>query len=682
MTKRERISYLSALLAGLTLVCVAVTGTPAFPTGDAAFWLHGGLLLLILGEYWAEAFFTKPSDTALNGVALFVSISTLNSPPLERWWFALRVASALLVLGAFVLMWPAKPSASKRHAAGRRLLYLAVTRFGSARVLFSASFFLSLVSYFKLTDPNLHLLVGFWAVVLILKELDLPSFLELLWPRRGDQGAEVLGHTSRIVQPNLVRFQLQPGRGCVRGSLVALTANGVYDDHAPLAIVIGHRSTPSERETEAIVVHFGTPSAQLEVRREVIACDVNDSRIRQRLSVGGIDGRLDSIIGVATHGSNVSRLQIELNNDVSLEEGFLLSVPSQQGEIHYQVVDGQLREEISLDQSERAFTVATAEQLGIWRPARGGFETHSWVARETSPVYVASHNVNDTTVAARGLQIGMVPHSNFPVNISVEELVLFHSAILGVTGSGKSYLAFHLIEECARSGIKVVCVDVSGDYKRCISGAVLLNTPNSLREFLQSVGGAVGIVECLDSRTHPIAVANTVAEKASRWCEQNRHGDELHRAVPKVLVVFEEAHTLIPEWNSNPTRTLQDTVSRTAQIVLQARKFGLGFMVITQRTANVTKSILNQCNTIFAFQAYDETGFDFMKNYMGAHYVSVLPNLRKREGVIVGKASASDRPLIVHFSHQNREAITCAREFVPPSAASDDLSTDEELGAS
>ena len=45
-----------------------------------------------------------------------------------------------------------------------------------------------------------------------------------------------------------------------------------------------------------------------------------------------------------------------------------------------------------------------------------------------------------------------------------------------------------------------------------------------------------------------------------------------------------------------------------------------------------------------------------MKNYMGRHYVECLPNLKKRYGIIVGKASVSDRPIIVRFHDQIREA--------------------------
>ena len=74
-------------------------------------------------------------------------------------------------------------------------------------------------------------------------------------------------------------------------------------------------------------------------------------------------------------------------------------------------------------------------------------------------------------------------------------------------------------------------------------------------------------------------------------------------------------------------------------------------------------SILNQCNTIFAFQAYDETGFEFMKNYMGHHHVRALPNLGKRQGVIVGKASVSERPVIVRMHDQQRSAASAEPGF-------------------
>ena len=69
-------------------------------------------------------------------------------------------------------------------------------------------------------------------------------------------------------------------------------------------------------------------------------------------------------------------------------------------------------------------------------------------------------------------------------------------------------------------------------------------------------------------------------------------------------------------------------------------------MIISQRTANVTKTILNQCNTIVALQSFDQTGLDFLSNYMGSNYANVIGTLPSQHAVLVGKASSSTRPIL------------------------------------
>src|SRR5262249_35715719 len=73
----------------------------------------------------------------------------------------------------------------------------------------------------------------------------------------------------------------------------------------------------------------------------------------------------------------------------------------------------------------------------------------------------------------------------------------------------------------------------------------------------------------------------------------------------RCCLVLEEAHSLIPEWTAVASEGDRGAANGTARAILQGRKFGFGCLVITQRTANVTKSILNQCNTIFALRVYD-----------------------------------------------------------------------------
>jgi DNA helicase HerA-like ATPase len=85
----------------------------------------------------------------------------------------------------------------------------------------------------------------------------------------------------------------------------------------------------------------------------------------------------------------------------------------------------------------------------------------------------------------------------------------------------------------------------------------------------------------------------------------------------------------------------------------KAEKYGLGCLLVTQRTANVTKTILNQCNTIFAMRTLDETGKDFLANYLGREYADMLPTLRERHAVLFGRASSCENPVLLRLNDRD-----------------------------
>ncbi len=130
----------------------------------------------------------------------------------------------------------------------------------------------------------------------------------------------------------------------------------------------------------------------------------------------------------------------------------------------------------------------------------------------------------------------------------------------------------------------------------------------------------------------------------------------------KVLIVFEEAHSLIPEWNSVSNEGDKSATNGTAKIILQGRKYGLGSLVITQRTANISKSILNQCNTIFALRVFDDTGKQFLENYIGSDYSNLLPTLEERHAIVIGKALTLKQPVIIELN--DKSAITISPQVV------------------
>jgi hypothetical protein len=125
----------------------------------------------------------------------------------------------------------------------------------------------------------------------------------------------------------------------------------------------------------------------------------------------------------------------------------------------------------------------------------------------------------------------------------------------------------------------------------------------------------------------------------------------------KVLIIFEEAHSLVPEWNSTANEGDKTAVNGTAKVILQGRKYGLGSIVITQRTANISKSILNQCNTIFAMRVFDDTGKQFLENYIGLDYSNTLSTLEERHAIVVGKALKLKQPVIIRLNDSDKIKI-------------------------
>ena len=112
--------------------------------------------------------------------------------------------------------------------------------------------------------------------------------------------------------------------------------------------------------------------------------------------------------------------------------------------------------------------------------------------------------------------------------------------------------------------------------------------------------------------------------------------------------MLEEAHTIIPE--TTGTGYDEDTkfvVSKIGQIALQGRKYGAGLLVISQRTALVSKTILSQCNTFFTHNLIDQTSLDFLRSVYSTRHVQVIPNLGRFEFLAFGKAVRSERPIHV-----------------------------------
>jgi DNA helicase HerA-like ATPase len=137
------------------------------------------------------------------------------------------------------------------------------------------------------------------------------------------------------------------------------------------------------------------------------------------------------------------------------------------------------------------------------------------------------------------------------------------------------------------------------------------------------------------------------------WARRNRRAR-------KVLVVLEEAHTIIPETaGAGFDYDTQWVVGRISQIALQGRKYGVGLLIVSQRTALVSKSILSQCNTCITFSLVDKTSLDYLGNVYSLAHIQSIPNLRFLEAVAYGKGIRSERPLVIRLEYVQAKKDAC-----------------------
>lgn len=274
-------------------------------------------------------------------------------------------------------------------------------------------------------------------------------------------------------------------------------------------------------------------------------------------------------------------------------------------------------------------------------------------------------------------------------------------------------MTFELIKKIVAQGIKVVCIDITNQYasdkglplyvcSECIQNDLMTSDRDKLKKDADVVGdesspskwgnidGYKTIIKkyigsflnpekktksvfVLNPDNHVVKIAATqfkikelvevslvektkiIAESILEACMDLGQLD-----TARCCIVLEEAHSLTPEWNSVVISGDERHANGTAKVILQGRKYGLGCILVTQRTANVTKSILNQCNSIFALRVFDDTGKAFLENYIGKDYSEVLPSLEDRHAIAIGKGLGLRQPVIIQLN----DAKYVREEFV------------------
>jgi hypothetical protein len=680
MPKGQRIIVFLAALA-LLLVGYVIFKTPIDVLSTKGIVILSALIMLSFTTLLAEHFFTRPTDVVASSVSILLLLSPIHSELKDMglwYWIFWGYSATLLIVSllALLLLSPEKSPADPMNRASTTLKTFAV-HFGNGRFLWFSLFVLCVLFYVDNQSPLFIALFSYASVLLLINPKKAIISLNSIVTKPESAVAELFGiHSSSVYlaklypdSPPVKRFDVtgfMPNSGGNKSWVTGLVIEAYELNEQRWLRILTDDSFGELEEKTTIPV---TP------KKGVVHLLPTDDDL----------DLVTHLVGTVCEGATIEKLKFEYAFNVSIQEGELLQVRCDEHNILYQVVEGTTGTETLESRNEAGFIIGEAVQLGIWNADTRSFGRYGWVPNMNNPVSKAE-TIEVPECLPSEYQIGNIPGTNFPVFIDRETAVTHHLAILGVTGSGKSVFARNLIRQIADDDTKVVCVDFTNEYgiklADLIGGSLVQGTQagamfdaidaisdekdkfanqqnkpliaakedelrngfkTALRGFIESDNKAV-LFELPD-------VTNSAGIlEYTKWFFKALF--ELAKARElngkKVCVVLEEAHTIVPEWNflGVDDKRSSSVVNSIAQIALQGRKYGVGFIVIAQRTANVSKTVLTQCNSVVAFQQFDRTSADFLGNYMSSDYVASLTRLRPRHAIAVGKAFSSGTPMI------------------------------------
>ncbi len=646
---KNRIVLFFGFFVALLLLNFFGTGR-LFPTTETKdLWFYSGVFMVLFTVLFIEPYYSSPKNVITNTVPLILVFLAIKGDIADQtqWWVIVTSLVLLLVIAVVAMVLDDKNSSPTafRNKLSERLKNIAIF-FGKGKRLYSAIFLYFLLVYYvgqnSLSWYVFWLLV-IWAFMLLIDQNDLTNaFLGSKKEKDKSAIGQIFGIESQKMflvklfndSRTLKKFDVVKFNYSMRNS--SMTYTGIVFDHYLL-----------NQEQWAKVLWLG--ECKNYVKRLIddtvyITSGEEKNDLLEELEI-------DKFAGVVVEGSEIGKIKFEYSKkEDDLQEGDLLELYVGDKRLFYQVVSGVTDKEQLEARNEAGFIEGKAVQLGEWDATTLSFKKFGWVPQINTPIFTAdAADINVPDHEYPEFQLGKIPNTQLPSLINLNDAVSHHLALLGVTGSGKSHLARQIIDKL-RTDTKIICIDFTGEWKKEKPDAIVLDKTN-INDFLTG-DDSFGVVElpALSNTVEVVQATEKLLSIVFDYAKQCYEAGEKE----KICIVLEEAHTIVPEANFLGVNNWDSkaVVNKMGQIALQGRKYGVGLMVIAQRTANVSKTVLTQCNTVICFQAFDETSFNFLGNYVGKGMVEALPNLKQYHAIVTGKAIKSNVPMIIDLTSE------------------------------
>lgn len=669
---------------------------------ENAIWLYGGIANLLFGSRILNPYFTPPSGALINGVtALLTLVSAL--PVIFPWTEDAYVLGTVICFCATValvsiLLLIFRAPMGEEPSIIWRMFERAVMGLGSPNIIFGVLIAAAVWLFHRDAPAEVFAILTTFIMIAVFRPLEAVAKYGLWFLNRPNPigRADLIGSVAAYQSPGIVLVRQAEAQKITRGTPMVIS-----DLHGPpqLGVALNYvgrdegnllRVLTTSLPKRLAALHDGRSKGTNGMAISIAVTDEDKANIQALQWI-------DRLCGIVDTDTNPEYLQFEVINEVGLAEGSLAEVRIGDSQrVIYQLVDGVTRDEVVQQKNKYGYARAKARKIGTWDDDGRRFCPVPWMPRMNAPVFL----LEELEGGPDDDCIGHFPATPYGVRLDPSECVTHNTAILGILGVGKSYLAIELVERMIARGVKIVCLDLTNQYENLLGdfidpvyeqmrrdalvaagqgGVAHQNKEQGgsrhrfkqmvfrkMREFMatdddhylwiinpaqfrvtKQVSGMYNNSAELAHLT-PSEITAIFSDAALFVCQELGMTDEA-----RLCLVYEEAHSLVPEWNSVAAEGDKMATATSARAILQGRKYGLGCLLITQRTANVTKTILNQCNTIFAMRTFDDTGKEFLGNYIGSDYAAMLPSMQPRHAVVFGKASSCENPVLVRLNDQD-----------------------------
>lgn len=707
--QKTRAIFLFVYLVLLVIVSKIFFGEWIPPaTGGKAVWFYAGVASLLLGNHLVTPYFSKPVDAISYGVASMAAlfgaeeISKWNASETAFFYFAVGYSIFVVCISFCAIFFRSDRRIFSQIS--QTCTYLAET-FGNHRAVFGITILVAAYIFHRNSSVE-----TFWicvvCIVCVVARPDevfsaLISQLGKIWANVYKQKG--LGVIVAEQAPNVFLVRQMEGGPTEFGAAVIIKLPDQSEFLAFALDIVGRDEAILLRCLKVLAFDATFDASDAfpfqKVPDQSAVLVTKDSQIANGYLHAQENCRL-RLVGLVAANTSTERLFFEVVSIQSIRQGQLVQVKCQQSTIVYQILDGLTYEEIVFQKNTNGIVRAQAKKIGVWDAQARKFVPSAWLPALNEPVLLAE----ETSMIENEHTIGRFPGGSYPVQLSnINQLVTHNTAILGILGVGKSMLAIELVERMIASNIKVICLDLTDQYQKELAdfcdvdaeknesdelyafggigrtnynaniefgGSVRefrLRLSNFISSFLANENQSIKIFnparfDVWKQVTNQFKPADIPGMAQLTACQITQIISEVvlectqqlgMSTTARICLVYEEAHSLVPEWNSVAFEGDKTATAGTARAILQGRKYGFGCLLITQRTANVTKTILNQCNTIFAMRTFDDTGKEFLSNYVGRDYAQTLSSLREREAVFFGRASNCENPVLIRLNDKD-----------------------------